>query len=221
MGSWWSSPAPMAAIRVAVIGHTQTGKSHFVSRVSGLGDDTIETRRPTFGLTSGSIAYGGHRLEFTEIGYLALSTTRTLSGFDCVMWFIDSHDPVEDILSMRSHVVRLACDEQPAAAAKRDKDKRVRLDEVVQQLPPVPLCIVQNNGRPFCWRHAIENGAWVDGAHHPFQPRYVEWHQLRSVCQADQLPPTYVGVMMAQLSYTDPDAPALLFRWIISRHEGL
>src|SRR5208282_5428689 len=110
MGSWWSSSsvaeaAASTTIKVAVVGHTETGKSHFVSRVSG--DVDTATRRPTYGNYAGSISYGGYRLEFTEIGFLA-APTASVEPYDCVMWFIDSHDSVEDILDMRNYVISMA-----------------------------------------------------------------------------------------------------------------
>jgi hypothetical protein len=200
MGSWWSTPE---TIRIAVIGHTQTGKSHFVDRVSG--GDGDETRKQTYGTYAGNIGYGGRRLEFVETGFLARASLQTLDGYDCVMWFIDSHSTLEEILEMRNYVVAVALG-VVAEQSTRKRDRRnvvppPRLDQISSVTRRVPLCIVHNTGRPFPCRHNNNNN--------------VAWTDLRQACQVNHLQTLYSDIVVTQLSYTDADAPRLLFDWII------
>jgi hypothetical protein len=159
-------------------------------------------------------------MEFTEIGFLAIASVPSVESIDCVMWFIDSHDTVEDILGFRNNIVSIAT---PVVVVAQKQDKR--------QLPPrledlssaaekrVPLCIVHNGGRPFFKRQDIQAGEWVDSERGGSLPVPVKWEALRRVCQVDQLldQRLYSDVVLTQLSYTDPHAPELLFDWIISK----
>ena len=228
MGSWWSLPsvASTTTIRVAVVGHTETGKSHFVSHVSG--DVDTATKWPTYGIYTGTIAYGGYKLEFNEIGFLA-APTASVEPYDCVMWFIDSHDSVEDILDMRNYVISMAmAEQQPLSKKQKQHQPPPTFDKLMETSSGgdggrVPLCIVHNHGRPFWRRDEISRERrWITGDPQTRLPlqKPVEWGDLRRTCQIEHLELLYSAIAAMQLSYTDPDAPRLLFDWIISKTLG-
>lgn len=203
-------PRDKSLVRVAVIGLTETGKSHFVSRVTE-GIENIETKRPTCGTYDAELAFGKKRIRLTEMGASVGPTWQHMFGttdFDCILWFIDSHDSDEDVYAARNMMMQATQDVH------------------------CPLCVVYNTGRPRTWRRPIvskvcigrEEGLartlyeWAedgpDCARHAWRP--VKWKDLPDVVGTSYLATLYKGVGVIRLCYGNAESVTLLLDWVIA-----
>ncbi len=213
-------------LHVAVVGLTDTGKSHFVSRVTE-GIENTETTRPTCGTYDAELTYGRKRIRLTEMGSSVGPTWQHMFGttdFDCILWFIDSHDTAEDVYAARNMMMQATQDVH------------------------CPLCIVYNMGRTHMRRRTIvskvsvgrgnyanDGGSggggglsrtfyeWKDDQEESClaeececQPVPVRWKQLAQVAGLDYLSTLYRRVHAVRLNYGNAEAVTLLFDWVIA-----
>jgi len=190
-------------IRVALVGLSETGKSHFLSVVCGDGTPNDETRHPTNGFYRESMVYRRRRIEFVEFGWMnvarGLCEDRHDGGrpFDLLMWFIDEHDTRDQVQVARSHVLGFVMAEQR----------------------PMALCVILNKGRPYAERHAIVGQEWMEDRQLPpsaHRPGTLTWHGLHGLVDAPALRKLFPrGLYTTELSYRDPQAAALCLDWIL------
>lgn len=211
-------------LRIAVVGLTETGKSHFVSRVTE-GIENAETQSPTCGTYDAELTYGRKRIRLTELGASVGPTWQHMFGmtdFDCILWFIDSHDTTEDIYAARNMMMQATQDVH------------------------CPLCIVHNTGRPHAVRRQIaskvsvgrrnyanDGGSgggggisrtlyeWKDTQICPAdececKPVPVRWKHLRQVAGLEYLSSLYRRVHAVRLNYVNADAVTILLDWVIA-----
>ena len=207
MGNWFSPSAAAAVltreyrIKIVLIGHTETGKSHFLNKV--VSDDVgyRETTHPTYGMYADTLRREGVIYDFSELGYVSLpvcpSDYLDTERAQCVMWFIDSHDTIEDIYPMRDKIISMM--------NGRDVEQ-----------PRIPLCVVHNIGRPRCRRRKCVTGAngyeWADNNGNTGER--VTWNALSGVIDVPFMKQFFSAVCISELSYSECDTPALLFLWI-------
>lgn len=182
--------------RVALVGLSETGKSHFLSVLCGDGSPPLA---PTHGLDRVQYPSTGPVAEFVEFGWttLALGANRdfqTDMPFDSIVWFIDEHDSLLDVQAARSMLLGFA-ETQPSTTA---------------------LCIVLNKERPYVHRRAIRQGRWSEDMWEPYEERRVNWSVLCDFADTTALKPHFGGgVYATELSYSDPHAAALCLEWIV------
>jgi hypothetical protein len=197
MGNYVSSEA----VHVAVIGLTDTGKSHFLSLLSE-GVLNIETTHPTFGSYETVFSYRRRRIVLTEMGshvYQSWKNQFMAQNFSCIMWFIDEHDTLEDIYKARNRLVE----------ATRETMKRI------------PLCVVHNIGRPHAHRRytTLKNGKleWrEDDDDNGMRIVAVPWVHLSDALNVSYLEMLHKTVYLTQLSYRDRVSPVFLLDWILN-----
>jgi len=207
MGSWFSSAqSPSNTIKIVMIGNTETGKTHFLHKTCGDAEQSAPTK-PTFGKDHGKLVHGGITYDFTELGFMSLNPLPD-NYFDhetvqCVMWFIDNHDSIEDIFPIRSKLLSLM--------NARD-----------ETLPDIPLCVVHNVGRKHRRRRsclpAASGPKWVDydvaKGDKTSQRFIVEWNKLSRTIDMEMLKQYFSSICVTELSYTESGTPALIFDWI-------
>lgn len=198
-----------STVHVALMGLTETGKSHFINVLSN--DSTSKrTERPTNGTERAVISYRSKKIAFTEfgsrIGQLWAHELQQ-DPYTCVMWFIDEHDTAEDILVARNRMHH-ACLNSPG---KHD----------------IPLCVVFNMGRPRIKRRDIyaelSTLAWKDPTLPAFVPSkggIVGWDMLSGVMDLRFLEAAHRSVYVTQLSYNDGETPIFLMDWVLSCCKG-
>jgi len=201
-------------IKIAVIGNTETGKTHFISKVASSEEGFWDTLRPTFGTYRMDLAHKSRKnvtFELTEIGYTALNNFPVdyieTEGIQCIMWFIDCHDSAEDIYPIRSVLLRF----MDQFSSKKHRQ------------PPL-LCIIHNIGRPHVYRNKCirsssskgnGNYVWVKDENACQRNRSpVKWENLRKVIGTKEMSDKFSGIIMSELSYTEADTPAMVFDWI-------
>jgi|WetSurMetagenome_2_1015567.scaffolds.fasta_scaffold00643_17 hypothetical protein len=197
---------PTSVKRVALVGLTETGKSHFLSVLCG---DGTEVLTPTFGLDRVQYRLGrGKAVKFVEFGWSVLrhdndndeiiighSNRGESEPFDSVVWFIDEHDTLIDVQEARSALLAFL-ETQPTGY--------------------LPLCIVINKGRPRTRRRIIEHGRWSSRPDEQPPERIVNWVSLPEFVDMSSLGRHFGGAVYAtELSYRDPQAAALCLDWIM------
>jgi hypothetical protein len=192
------APAPR---RVALVGLSETGKSHFLSVLCGDGTEVLETLHgPTQGLDRVMWRAGQRQVEFVEFGWSVLS--RGIKGdvregqlFDTIVWFIDEHDTLTDVHHGRSAMLAF----------------------VETQTVPTGLCIILNQGRPNAERRVISHGRWTDRPEPREQRRpTVTWSVLMEWVDGVALSSHFAsGIYATELSYTDPTSASLCLEWIL------
>jgi hypothetical protein len=199
---------PPAPRRVALVGLSETGKSHFLSVLCGDGTEVLGTLHgPTQGLDRVLWRAGQRQVEFVEFGWTALA--RGIKGdvregqlFDTIVWFIDEHDTLVDVYHGRSALLAF----------------------VETQDVPTGLCIVLNQGRPYVERRVISRGRWTDipetheddARRLPHGGRAVAWSVLTEWADTVALSPHFTsGIYATELSYTDPASASLCLEWIL------
>jgi hypothetical protein len=194
--------------RVALVGLTETGKSHFLSVLFGDGTEVLApTHGPTNGVDRMLCRQGSRAVEFVEFGWSILARGangdfQTRQPFDTIVWFIDEHDTMCDVHEARSAL----------------------LGFMETQSVPTSLCIVFNKGRPRARRRIIAGSRWID-CHASAQvahwegtrgDRTVSWDALREFVDITALSALFVtGIYCTELSYRDPQSAALCLEWII------
>ena len=216
MGNRSSSSSSSSEIKVALIGLTETGKSHFL----GVVGDAVLPSHPTHGTEEITITHGKQQLRFTELGacigesWAALFEARK---FDCVMWFIDQHDTFEEICEGRNRLLHAVV--PSSSSAPHTKTFR-----------QIPLCIIQNRGRSLEQRRSVEKivtsrgnrskYVWLDlnpaAEGSSSSNGGVSWERLPSIINIDHLSSVHTGVYLTQLSYTDDYALNQLLDWIVA-----
>jgi hypothetical protein len=193
-------------IRVALVGLSETGKSHFLSVVCGDGTPNDETRHPTNGFYRETMVYRRRRIEFVEFGWMTVARGLCSDqqeqdrSFDLLMWFIDEHDTRDQVQVARSHV----------------------LGFVMGGQRPMALCVLLNKGRPFARRHAIVNHDWDlknnddDNKEQGRGAQHLTWQGLHRLVDAPGLRSLFPrGLYTTELSYRDPQAAALCLDWVL------
>jgi hypothetical protein len=186
----------LPSVQVALVGLSETGKSHFLSVVCG--DE--ETSRPTHGVNRSSLMYRRRRIEFVEFGWLVvkrgLSSEHVQMQPDVVVWFIDEHDSREEVQVARSQVLGFVM--------ARNATK------------PMALCVILNRGRPTPRRRAIVGRDWVDALEMNEQGPILRWASLSDTVDEQGLHPHFPrGIYMTELSYRDPQAATLCMDWML------
>ena len=131
---------------MAVVGLTETGKSHFISRVTE-GTANSETTRPTCGTYEADLSYAKKRIRLMEMGASVGPTWQHLfvcQSMGCILWFIDSHDTYEDVCAARNMLL-----------------------QATQDAWSSPLCVVYNIGRPRPKRRPIVSKISIGSANGP------------------------------------------------------
>jgi len=193
--------------RVALVGLTETGKSHFLSVLCGDGTEvTAQSHGPTCGMDRVHYRAGRRTVEFVEFGWTLLTTgvTRDLQKedepFHTLVWFIDAHDTQADVHDARSVILAFR-ETQPSTVA---------------------LCIVLNKGRPHARRRLISRGRWAEPDEQGHGERKVSWSLLPAFADIPALRNHFgAGVYATELSYMDPHAAALCLDWIIDPQGSL
>lgn len=195
-------------IRVAIVGLTDTGKSRFISMVTE-GAPNSETLSPTCGTYEGDVSFAHQRIRLVEMGSSVGDTWRHLFGlsqFDCILWFIDSHDSLEEILSARNRLLAATLDTH------------------------CPMCIVHNTGRQAMTRRDIimstEMSRGITRTVYSWKPREKRQQQLREAHPLawDHIPDMigmrylaqlYRCIHITQLSYRNPESITAILNWVI------
>jgi hypothetical protein len=208
MGSLLSRVKPKAATprRVALVGLTETGKSHFLSVLCGDGTEVMSAvHGPTYGMDRVQWRIDGQPVEFVEFGWASLAVgvkedLQTGQPFDTIVWFIDEHDTLTDVLRARSALLAF----------------------VETQSIPTALCIILNKGRPRPIRRSVQEGRWVVDSVVDAVPqggdRIVDWVLLPKFADVTGLARYFVGgIYTTELSYTDSQAASLCLEWIMDQ----
>jgi hypothetical protein len=108
MGLSSSKPVRRQHKYVSILGHSNSGKSHFLSVVCGDGSPNDETRHPTAGYYCETLCHAGVDIDFVEHGW----TTVAMGCYglwrervDMLMWFIDEHASRTQVQLARSHLL--------------------------------------------------------------------------------------------------------------------
>jgi len=186
--------------RVALVGLSETGKSHFLSMLCGDGTEVAaSTHGPTHGIDRVQCQVGSRPVEFVEFGWTILARGakedfQTQKPFDTLVWFIDCHDTLADVHEARSAL----------------------LGFVETQTIPTALCIVLNKGRPRTHRRVIKGDRWSDVLDAQRGERVVSWLVLAEFADTTSLGEYFrAGIYATEMSYTDPQSAALCLEWII------
>lgn len=215
MGLLWSSnyestedyEKRIGVPRIYLTGDTETGKTHFLCMLMRDGRPDSDTQHPTMGynqeIADIKLPDDTHRrIRIIDVGSCMskqLSNGTLLDAEErasAIMWFVDEHDTLHDVIGFRNNIIQLGklCDGSR-----------------------IPLCIVQNIGRPRLVRRRVENGKWtesVDNGETIFKT--VAWDEIPKKCDLEHLKLVYpAGVIWAQLDYRDRDCVPLIMQRIL------
>ena len=188
-------------IDVALMGLSDTGKSHFLGTIGG---PEYAQQRPTNGTETLPLRYRGRLIRLTEFGGCRSESWAHLmqvTRYSCIIWFIDSHDSLEDILTARNRI----------------HDACMRPQLILSKMPA--LCIVHNMGRPHSIRRNVEAAMhtmeWAEHRTTRDAGGAIVWADLPAVVDLAYLEKVHGPVYLTQLSYQDLEVPVFLLNWVL------
>ncbi len=190
-------------INILAVGMPNTGKSHFVSFMQESGKVNSETMHHTMGFLEAETVYRGKKFHVKELGGMMCKSWGLMAGADsrtvhCVCWFVNDTDSEEELYRSRSAVLTLM---------------------QLQIFQGVPLCLVQNVGRPEITREVELGRHWncAGGTHRTYTEHKgmsVDWNNLQDRLELRQLCRSR-HVYRTQLSYIQGNTFTSLFDWIL------